>query len=62
MEDMNVNNVSLELEEDYIARPVEEEHVPTLTELRARKEKLFIKAHSAILRACWGSSSRAPKQ
>ena len=61
MEDVNENNVSMELAGNDIVSSDEEEREPTAAEIIARKEKLLIKAHSSILRSCWGSSSRATK-
>jgi len=62
MEDIiNESNVLVELAGDDIVSSDEEELEPTAAEIIARKEKLLIKAHSSILRSCWGSSSCATK-
>jgi len=61
MEDTNELNVSMDLESNDIVGSVDEESAPISSEIKARKDKLLIKAHSAILRASWGSSARSHK-
>ena len=56
--DTNELNVNMDLEGGDIGGSDDKEHVLTSFEIRARKDKLLIKAHSAILRASWGSSFR----
>ncbi len=56
------NNNSFDMnQEDIMGSDDEVEPEPTSPEIRARRKELLVKAHSAILKACWGSSSRAPK-
>jgi hypothetical protein len=63
IEDVNENNDNVELfKEDIMGTNVDEEvePEPASPEFRARRQELPVKAHSAILKACWGSTSRAP--
>jgi len=61
MEDTNELDASMDLEVDDIVGSFDEEPALTRSEIRARKDKLLIKAHSAILKASWGQSSRSQK-
>ena len=64
MEDVNENNDIVELfQEDIMMTDIDEEVEPESAspEITARRRELLVKAHSAILKACWGSTSWAPK-